>query len=91
MKAFLAALLLIGLGVLGMCFNVIFRKKDFPQFDVGNNEEMRKKGIRCMREEDDERFSGKQAKKDGVCSGTFSESCKGCGLYPFEHKEDKQQ
>jgi len=28
MKVFLAALLLIGLGVIGMAFNIIFRKKD---------------------------------------------------------------
>lgn len=86
MKAFLAALILIGIGVLGMCFNILVRKKDFPQFDVGSNEEMRKRGIRCMREEDDEHFSGKGEKKDGVCSGTYSDACKGCGFYPFEKK-----
>ena len=51
MKVFLAALVLIGLGVFGMCFNIIFRKDgQFPQTDVGANENMRRMGIRCMRE-----------------------------------------
>ena len=50
MKVFIAALIMIGIGVFGMCFNIIFRKKDFPQSDVGANENMKKLGIRCMRE-----------------------------------------
>lgn len=92
MKVFLAALILIGIGVAGMCFNIIFRNKAFPQTDVGSNENMKKMGIRCMREEDDERFSKTNGgKKNGAtCSGTYSESCIGCGLYPSEKKADKK-
>lgn len=91
MKVFLAALILVGFGIFGMCFNIIFRKKDFPQSDVGANENMKKLGIRCMREEDDERFAEMYGKKksEAVCSGTFSDSCLGCGLYPLEKKERK--
>lgn len=89
MKVFLAALVLIGFGVAGMCFNIIFRKNGkFPQTDVGSNDNMKKLGIRCMREEDDERFS-KMYKGDGsgaTCSGTYSDSCASCGLYPQELK-----
>lgn len=91
MEVFLAALIIIGFGVAGMCFNIIFRKNgQFPQTDVGSNENMRKLGIRCMREEDDERFSKKGGKDsgEGICSGTYSDSCTGCGLYPLE-KRDK--
>ncbi len=86
MKVFIAALIMIGIGVFGMCFNIIFRKKDFPQSDVGANENMKKLGIRCMREEDDERFSKAYNNKDSgaTCSGTYSDSCIGCGLYPQE-------
>jgi len=87
MKVFLAALIFVGLCVFGMCFNVIFRKKDFPQFDVGSNEEMRKKGIRCMREIDDEIFSKKKENDGAVCSGEFTDACKGCGLYNIEKKQ----
>ena len=85
MKVFLAALVMIGFGVFGMCFNIVFRKKEFPQSDVGANEDMKKLGIRCMREEDDKRFSNMNSKKSGAtCSGTYSDSCQGCGLYPME-------
>ncbi len=85
MKVFLAALILIGVGVFAMCFNIIFLKKPFPNSDVGSNENMRKMGIRCMREEDEERFSKRAQEKETVCNGEFSESCVGCGLYN-EHK-----
>ena len=76
MKVFLAALIIIGVGVFAMCFNIIFRGKSFPQSDVGASEDMKKLGIKCMKEEELERLRGKK-----VCSGDFSDACKGCGLY----------
>ena len=75
MEVFLAALAFLALGVFGMCFNIIFRKKDFPKYDVGSNEEMRKRGIRCYKDED----AALHAKK---CSGNYSEACKDCALRP---------
>ncbi len=93
MEVFLAALVLVGFGVLGMCFNIIFRKNgQFPQTDVGSNENMKKLGIRCMREEDDERFSKTHGGNGSgaTCSGTYSDSCIGCGLYPLEKKAKKK-
>ena len=74
-KTILAAAVILGIGVLGMCFNVLFRKKDFPQFDVGANPEMQQRGIRCFKDED--------AALHGItrCSGTPSEACKDCKLY----------
>lgn len=91
MKVFLAALLLIGIGVFGMCFNIIFRKNgEFPQFDVGSNKNMRKMGIRCMKEEDAELHAGgKSVQKHSVCSGDFSDSCIGCSLYDLEKERNK--
>jgi len=74
MKVFLAALVIVAICVFGMCFNVIFRKKDFPKYDVGSNEEMRKRGIRCYKDED----ASLHKKK---CSGNYSEACKECSLY----------
>ncbi|MCQ2182240.1 MAG: hypothetical protein MJY89_02405 [Bacteroidales bacterium] len=74
MKLFLAVFVLVALCVFGMCFNVIFRKKDFPHYDVGSNEEMRKRGIRCFKDEDAALHSKK-------CSGNYSEACKDCSLY----------
>ncbi|MBO7644146.1 MAG: hypothetical protein J6S62_04215 [Bacteroidales bacterium] len=71
----IAAIAVLGLGVLGLCFNIIVRKKDFPQFDVGSNEEMRRRGIRCFKDVD--------AEAQGLtCTGPgTSEACKDCKLY----------
>lgn len=74
MTTFLAALVIIALGVFGMCFNIIFRKKEFPKYDVGSNEEMRKRGIRCFKDEDAD-LHGKR------CTGNYSEACKDCNLF----------
>lgn len=74
MTTFLAALVIIALGVFGMCFNIVFRKKEFPKYDVGSNEEMRKRGIRCYKDEDAE-LHGKH------CTGNYSEACKDCNLF----------
>ena len=74
MTTFLVTLVILGIGVVGMCFNIIFRKKEFPKYDVGSNEEMRKRGIRCFKDED-AALHGKH------CSGNYSEACKDCNLY----------
>ena len=75
MTVFLAAAVLLGLGVFGMCVSIIFKKDGhFPHYDVGSNEEMRKRGIRCFKDEDAD-LHGK------VCKGNFSEACKDCNLY----------
>lgn len=86
MKVFLATLLFVALCVAGLGVNIFFRKKDFPQFDVGANEEMRKRGIKCMREVDDEIHASSGDGGGAVCSGEVSDECKGCGLYPLESK-----
>ena len=70
----IAAVVILGLGVLGMCFNILFRKKDFPHYDVGSNEEMRKRGIRCFKDVDADLHSR-------ACSGNYSDACKDCKLY----------
>ena len=72
---FIVALAVLGLVVLGLGFNIIFRGKDFPQYDVGSNEEMRKRGIRCFKEED----AALHAKPN--CTGDYSDACKDCKLY----------
>lgn len=87
LKTLLAAILLVGAGVFAMCFNIVFRKKEFPNSDVGSNENMRRMGIRCMKEIDAEIFAGRKKEKGGaVCTGTYSDACSGCGLYNTEKK-----
>ena len=74
MKVILLSVAVVALCVLGLCFNIIVRKKDFPHYDVGSNEEMRKLGIRCYKDEDAALHSNK-------CSGNYSDACKECKLY----------
>ena len=74
MKVFLLSVVIVALCVFGLCFNIIFRKKDFPHYDVGSNEEMRKLGIRCYKDEDAALHSKK-------CKGNYSDACKECKLY----------
>lgn len=79
---FIVALAVLGLGVLGLCFNILFRGKDFPHYDVGSNEEMRRRGIRCYKDEDAALHANRH------CSGDFSEACKDCKLY--ESRSDRR-
>ncbi len=76
MKTLLAAILFIGLCVLGMCFNIIFRKNgQFPQTEIGDNENMKKMGIKCMKEQEAELFN------DGDCGSSDNSSCGGCSFH----------
>jgi len=53
MEVFLAALALVAFCVIGLCFNIIFRKDGkFPETEIENNKEMRKRGIKCAKEEE---------------------------------------
>ena len=84
MKVFLAALIIIGFGIFIMSFNIIFRKKEFPNSDVGTNENMRKLGIKCFKEVDaDIHRNLKEGKKAG-CTGEWSEDCDGCSLFKYD-------
>lgn len=93
METFLAALIILGIGVFGMCFNIIFRKNGkFPETEISRNENMKKLGIKCMREVDEEIFSKKPEKngRNAGCTGDYSDACKGCGLYSSEFGNGKK-
>lgn len=77
MEVFVAALILIGLCIVGLCFNIIFRKDGkFPETEVSGNKEMRKRGLKCAKE-DEIKMWGK--KKDAPeCTDTDCESCGVC-------------
>ena len=75
MKLFVATLILVGLCVVGMGVNLFFRKDGrFPQYDVGSNEEMQKRGIRCFKDED-------AALHARGCKGSYGDACRDCNLY----------
>ena len=82
MKVFLAALVLVALCVVGLCFNIIFRKNGkFPDTEIEHNENIKRLGIKCAKAEEMELWGRKHKTKpscggDGGCS-----SCAGCDFY----------
>lgn len=71
MKTVLIAILILAIAVALMCVGIIFKGK-FPETEVSRNENMKKLGIKCMREQEEEIKS---------CTGKYSEDCIGCGFY----------
>ena len=67
MEILIAAIIFVGLAVLIMCFNIIFRNKPFPDSEIGHSKELRKRGIVCAKEEE----------MAATCDGA---SCSDCGL-----------
>ncbi len=82
LKTVIAAIAILGICIFGMCFNIIFRKNGkFPETEVSKNEEMRKRGIKCMKEQEEEMFSGKGRKGSVSCEGGNGSACSVCSFY----------
>ena len=82
MKVFIAAVVFVGLAVLLLGVNIFFFHRPFPDGEISTNPEMRKRGIKCAKEEELELLARKQGKK--VCDGNFSDACASCSLYRKE-------
>ena len=49
MKLVLFTIFLVGFCVIGLCFNIIFRKDGkFPETEIEHNKEMRKRGLQAV-------------------------------------------
>ena len=60
LRVLVAAIVFVGLCVLGLGFNIFFRKGGkFPDTDISTNPNMKKLGIKCAKEEELERLRGK--------------------------------
>lgn len=74
----IVAAVVVVLGVFGMCFNIIFRRDGhFPEYEVGENREMRRLGIKCARQEEAERQRQQSASKKTI-KVDCDESCSDC-------------
>ncbi len=83
MEVVIAAIIFVGISVFLLSFNIIFRKGGkFPDTEVGHNKEMRKRGLRCAK--DDERRLW-QKKKRLTGSGCHTIECEpdGCSSCSF--------
>ena len=76
MKTLLAAIVFVGLAVLLLGVNIFFFHRPFPDGEISTNPEMRKRGIKCAKQEEMEMLAAQKGKK--VCSGNYSEACETC-------------
>ena len=83
MKTLLAAIVFVGLAVLLLGVNIFFFKRPFPDGEISTNPEMRKRGIKCAKQEEIEMLAAAKGKKL-PCNGTQSDACASCSLYNCE-------
>lgn len=89
MKVFLAALVLVALCLVGLCFNIIFRKNGrFPDTEIENNENMKKLGIKCAKAEEMELWSRRHGSVPSCCGDEGCLSCAGCSFHREESEEN---
>ena len=85
MKTLLAAIVFVGLAVLLLGVNIFFFKRPFPDGEISTNPEMRKRGIKCAKQEELEMLAA-QKKASGHCTGEYTDACKSCALYDLEKR-----
>ena len=78
MKVFLAAVIFVGLAVLLLGVNVFFFHRPFPDGEISTNPEMKKRGIKCAKQEELEMLAARKGKT--LCDGNFSDACATCSL-----------
>ena len=78
MKTFLAAIIFVGLAVLLLGVNIFFFHRPFPDGEISTNPEMRKRGIKCAKQEELEMLAA--AKGTKLWEGDGSDACASCAL-----------
>lgn len=78
MKTLLAAIVFVGLAVILLGVNIFFFHRPFPDGEISTNPEMRKRGIKCAKQEELEMLAAQKGKK--LCDGNVSEACASCTL-----------
>ena len=91
MKTFLAALVFVGLAVLLLGVNIFFFRRPFPDGEISTNPEMRKRGIKCAKEEELRLWKKRNPK--AVLEGRRPETCPpgGCDACAFSEPENQQE
>ena len=84
MKTLLAAIVFVGVAVLLLGVNIFFFRRPFPDGEISTNPEMRKRGIKCAKQEEMEMLASRRDKGKSVCDGRYSDACSSCGLYNKE-------
>ena len=79
MKTLLAAIIFVGLAVILLGVNIFFFHRPFPDGEISTNPEMRKRGIKCAKQEELEMLAAQKGKKF-PCDGKVSDACASCAL-----------
>ena len=82
MKTLVAAIIFVGIAVLLLGVNIFFFHRPFPDGEISTNPEMRKRGIKCAKEEELEMLAAQRGKK--FCDGNYSDACASCKLFTKE-------
>ena len=82
MKTLLAAVIFVGIAVL-LGVNIFFFHRPFPDGEISTNPEMRKRGIKCAKQEEMEMLRARSGKHLS-CNGEYSDACSSCSLYEYE-------
>ncbi|MBR1678354.1 MAG: hypothetical protein IJ701_02740 [Bacteroidales bacterium] len=83
MKTLLAAVIFVGIAVLLLGVNIFFFHRPFPDGEISTNPEMRKRGIKCAKQEEMEMLRARSGKHPS-CNGEYSDACSSCSLYEYE-------
>lgn len=81
LNVLLISLVLLSFGVLGMMLNILVKKKGkFPEFRVGHNKDMAKKGVGCVKHEEIKCHKArlKAASKEANKEAKEEDGCVGC-------------
>ena len=79
MKTLLAAIVFVGLAVILLGVNIFFFHRPFPDGEISTNPEMRKRGIKCAKQEELEMLAAAKGKKV-TCDGNVSDACSSCAI-----------
>lgn len=78
MKLILLCIILVGICVFLLCFNIIFRKDGkFPDTEIEHNKEMRKRGIQCAKMEE-KKLWGKKNNRNSKGTAECNSDCGSC-------------
>ena len=78
MKVFFAAIVFVGLAVLLLGVTIFFFHRPFPDGEISTNPEMKKRGIKCAKQEELEMLAARKGR--ALCDGNFSDACASCSL-----------
>lgn len=84
MKVFVAAIILVGICVLLMSVGILMHR-GFPKYDIGSNEQMRRRGIVCFKDED------AALHRPSSCSGEYTSACNDCAFGPAPHNRHSER